>query len=222
MIVEINDMTTPMLQAIAAVSRDVAFEHMSKVGFRTKLNAGKQMNQQRNRHSWLNRKSKAGGRSYYYSKSKQKNLGHRTNPDGKLDNPPSMKAMISWFLMEKSGVLIIGGKSPAHRPIKRRDGEIVGVMDRQAPITAQTQAIIHKLDTGERNSNHGWGHLGRDIESMDRFKNARYRGRRFMQDGFNRSIPYMKQELTSGYEKTVGRAVNKVKVKLKPSKRVVA
>lgn len=222
MIVEINDMNTPMLQAIRNVSREVAFEHMSKIGNKVRVNAGKKMQQQRHRHSWLQKKTKKGNRSPYYSKTEQKNLGQRTKPDGSTDNPASMKNMISSFLMETSGVLIVGGKSPSHYPIKRKDGEIVGVMDRQAPITAQTQSIIHKLDSGERNKNHGWGHLGRDIDSMPNFANARYKGRRFMMDGFNKSIPYMKQELTSGYEKTVGRAVNKVKVKLKPSKRVVA
>jgi len=220
-IVEINDMTTPMLQTIRTVSRDVAFEHMSKIGNKVRVNAGKAMNQQRHRHSWLNKKTKAGGRSPYYSSTKQKNLGHRTKPGGALDNPSSMSNMISSFLMEKSGVLLVGGRNKAFTPIRRKDGKVVGTAKRQGAITKHTQSIIHKLDTGERNENHGWGKAG-NKPSMEGFKDARYKGRRFMRDGFNKSIPYMKSELTSGYEKTVGRAVNKVSVNLKPSKRIVS
>jgi len=222
MIVEINDMTTPMLQAIRVVSRDVAFEQMSKIGNKVRVNAGKKMNQQRHRHSWLNKETKDGKRSPYYSKTSQKNLGRRTRPDGSVDTPSSMSNMISSFLMEKSGVLMVGGKNKAFTPVKRRDGEVVGTEKRQGAITAHTQSIIHKLDTGERNKEHGWGTAGTSKTSMEGFKKARYRGRRFMRDGFNQSIPYMKQELTKGYEKTIGRAVNKVSVKIKPSKRVFA
>lgn len=244
MIVEINDMNTPMMQAIRNVSREVAFEHMSKIGNKVKVNAGKKMNQQRHRHSWLqqprktariSRLEKRGNKkvrvygakklselSPYYSKTRQKNLGQRTRPEGSLDSPASMSNMISSFLMEKSGVLIVGGKNKAFTPVKRKDGEIVGVEKRQSSITAHSQSIIHKLDTGERNRFHGWGASGSLKSSMPNFEKARYRGRRFMRDGFNQSIPYMKQELTSGYVKTVGRAVNKVKVRLKPSKRIVS
>ena len=220
MIVEINDMTTPMLQAIRTVSREVAFEQMSKIGSKVKENAAKRMKSSR-RHHWL-QKSVDGMLVPDYDKTKTKELGQRTNPSGKVDDPSSMGNMIGWMLMEKSGVLIVGGKSPTHYPIKRRDGEKVGVMGRQSSITAQTQSIIHKLDVGERNKNHGWGYLGRDIDSMPNFKGANYKGRYFMNKGFGDSIPYMKQELSSAYVKTVGRAVNKVKVKLKPSKRTVA
>ena len=222
MIVEIEDFGTPMLQAIKTVSREVAYEHMSKIGNKVRVNAGRKMDQQRHRHSWFQKKTKDDKRSPYYSKTKQKNLGQRTKLDGTPDTPGSMSNMISSFLMEKSGVMIVGGKNKAFTPIKRRHGEIVGTQKRQSAITAHTQSIIHKLDTGDRNSAHGWGSSGSQKASMEGFANARYIGRRFMRDGFNQSIPYMKQELTSGYEKTVGRAVNKVSVKIKPRKEVIA
>lgn len=217
MIVEINDMTTPMLSAISRVSREVAFEHMSKIGNTVRKNAGKRMRSSKNRHHWLQKPDKNGVLKPYYS-TETKEFGQRTKRDGKtVANPPSMGNMISSFMMEKSGVLIVGGKNKAFTPIRRRDGEIVGVEKRQGAITAHTQSIIHKLDTGERNSAHHW------LNGQGKyFEHWKFRGRHFMIKGFGDSIPYMKSELTSGYERTVGRAVNKVKVKLKPSKRVVA
>jgi len=219
MIIEINDMTTPMLSAIRTVSREVAFEQMSKIGNAVRQNARNRMSSQRNRHHWL-QTSKNGVLIPYYNKAKTKELGLRTKPDGSVDNPDSMRNMISSFLMEKSGMVVVGGGNKAFTPVKRRDGEVIGVEKRQGAITKHTRSIIHKLDTGERNSDHGWGSGGHIKEPY--FENAKFKGRHFMVKGFGDSIPYMKQELTAGYEKTVGRAVNKVKVRLKPSKRVIA
>lgn len=217
MIVEINDLTTPMLQALKAVSQDVAYEHMSKIGNAVRKNAKNSM--ARHRHNWL-QKSSGGKLIPYKSKSQTKELGMRTKKNGNVDSPDSMGNMISSFLMEKSGTLIVGGRNKAFTPVKRRDGEIVGTEKRQPTITKHTQSIVHKLDTGERNRHHGWGSVG-SKDSMPSFKNAKYVGRHFMIKAFGESIPYMKQELTIGYEKTIGRAVNRVQIRLKPSKRVV-
>ena len=216
MIVEINDMTTPMLQAIRTVSQEVAFEQMSKIGAKVKKNAVKRMKSSSNRHHWL-QKSVGGMLVPYYDKTKTKEFGQRTRPSGKVDNPSSMSNMISSFLMEASGVLIVGGRNKTFTPIKRVDGEKVGVEDTQNTITAHTQSIIHKLDTGERNSAHRW------LNGQGKyFENWKFKGRHFMKKAFWESTPYMKQELSNAYVKTVGRAVNKVTVKLKPSKRTVA
>jgi hypothetical protein len=229
MIIEINDMTTPMLQAIRTVSREVAYEQMSKIGNAVRKKAGNQMTMSKNRHHWLQRKSKITGKLYSYkSKSETKELGQRTNPNGDIDNPDSMRNMISSFLMEKNGTLVVGGRNKAFTPVTRKDGVITGTGRRQSSITKHTQSIIHKLDTGEREIKtgdrgtfkHGWGAGGIIKESV--FENPKFKGRHFMMKGFGDSIPYMRSQLTAGYEKTVGRAVNKVKVNLKPSKRAVS
>ena len=127
--------------------------------------------------------------------------------------------MISSFLMEKSGVLVVGGLSPRHRAIKRRDGKIVGLTKSVGAVGQHTQSIIHKLDTGERNKHHGWGSMG--IEKRPFFPNAKFKGRHFMQAGFNDSQSYINQQLTTAYEDTVGRVVNEVQVKVKVYKRKV-
>ena len=220
MIVYISDETTPMLIALKTVSRDVAFEHMSKIGNAVRKNAGNRMRSAGNRHHWL-QTSKNGKLVPYKSKIKTKELGLRTNKNGRVDSPDSMSNMISSFMMEKSGTLIVGGRNKAFTPILRKDGQVVGVGKRQPAITKHAQSIINKLDTGKRNQYHGWGASGKQ-DSMESFKNARFKGRGFMMAGFRNSKGYMRQELTVGYEKTIGRAVNRVSINLKPSKKVVS
>jgi hypothetical protein len=218
MIVEINDMTTPMLSVIRVTSKDVAYEQMSKIGDHTRKRAKDRMGY--TRHNWL-QKPKGGRLTPYLSKTKTKILGQRTTRDGSVDNPKSMGNMISSNLMEESGTLIVGGRNKRKKVIYRRDGKIVGT-GILPTITRHAQSIIHKLDTGERNEAHGWGSTGSKKKSMEGFKNADYRARGFMLSGFRDATPYMQTALTSRYEEIVGRAVNKVVVKLKPSKRVVA
>ena len=219
--IEIFDGTTPLIQSIALVSEEVAFENMSKIGNRMRVNAGKKMNQQRHRHSWLTKASKNGKRTPYYSGSKQKNLGVRTKANGTTDNPRSMANMISSNLMEISGTLVVGGVNKGRTVIVRRDGERVGT-SRLNSVSRHSQSIINKLDTGKRNEFHGWGSSGSKEKPMKGFEKARYIGRGFMSDGFRATIPYMKSELTESYEKTVGRAMNKTRTKVKTQKRTVA
>lgn len=221
MIVEITDSTEPMLSAIALVSRDVAFEQMSKIGNAIRRNVGNRMVNPRNKHHWFQVASRNGKRSPRYYPTKLKELGLRTNLDGSTASPDSMRNMITSNLMEESGLLVVGGRNKRKKVTYRRDGQIVGSGAIPA-ITKHTQSIIHKLDEGERNEYHGWGSTGINKQSMHGFRNARYRKTGFMNQGFKDAIPYMKQELTTGYEKTVGRAVNRVQVNLKPSRRVVS
>jgi len=221
MIIEINDSTTPMLSAIARISRDVAFEHMSKIGNTVRKNAGIRMRSSRNRHNWFQRLGKNGKRVPYKDVGSTKELGRRTRLDGTSDNPNSMANMISSNLMEDSGTLVVGGRNARKYQTRRVDGEAVGFIKLDA-ITKHSQSIINKLDQGERNVYHGWGKKGLKTASMPNFRTAQYRRTNFMIKGFGDSAAYMKSELTSGYEKTVGRAVNKVQVRLKPSKRELA
>ena len=218
MIVEINDMTTPMLSVIRQASRDVAYEQMSKIGNHIRKRVKDRMAY--TRHNWI-QKSKDGKLTPYLSKSKTKISGQRTMQDGSVDDPKSMGNMISSNLMEESGTLIVGGRNKKKKVVYRKDGKEVGV-GVLPTITAHSQSIIHKLDTGERSSAHGWGKSGFKKTSMRGFKNANYKARGFMLSGFRDSRAYMQDALTSRYEEIVGRAVNKVVVRLKPSKKVVA
>lgn len=217
MVIEVRDGMTPVLEAIQHISRDVAFEVMSKVGNTIRLNAGNRMRSPSHHHGWM-QVSHKGRLEPYFSQTKTKELGERTDKSGKTASPDSMSAMISSFLMEKSGVLVVGGLSPNFTPITRKDGKITGVGKRVGAIGQHTQSIIHKLDTGERNKHHGWGKLGR-IKQNPFFRDPRFKGRHFMKAGFNDSKSYMAQQLTTAYKEIVGRAINKVEIKPKVYKR---
>ncbi len=241
MIIEITDNNTPMLASIRAISANVAFEVMSKSGNEIREKAKARM--ARNGHNWHQRRRKSariskmedGDRTYdispsgkelipYYDNSKSKILGRRTTRSGGNANPISMGSMITSNLIEEKGIVIIGGRNRRRQVVKREDGEVKG-FELLPAISKNTQAIINKLDTGERNQYHGWGKSGKtggaDKESMENFKNSKYKGRGFMMDGYRDAVPYMKTQLTTAYEKTVGRAVNKVEIKLKPYTRKV-
>ena len=224
MVVEIVDGTTPMLGVIRHASREVAFEQMSKIGARVKKNVDRRMKSTSNYHGW-NQKSVNGKLRPYYSSSNKKQLGERTKKDGSVDSPSSMSNMVRFMLMEKSGVMIVGGKMKNHSAVKRVDGKIVGAIPVKA-VSGHTQSIIHKLDTGKRNSAHGWGSFGHQKASMSGgsethgMHGKRFKARYFMVKGFNDSKSYMKSQLTAEYEKVIGRAINKADVKVQKARKV--
>lgn len=203
MIIDYYDGTTPMLSSIMHLSREVAFEQMSKIGNRVRENAGKRMRSKQ--HNW-HQESVNGKLHPYYDKSFTKQLGKRTEKDGSVSKTSSMSSMISSFLMEKHGTLVVGGRSPGHHAIKRLNGKIIGTI--YSPGVGKfTQSIIHKLDTGERNKHHGWGKAGSEKQNSF-YKDKKFYAWGFMQEGFNDSQSYAKEQITTEYEKIVGRVIN--------------
>lgn len=218
MIIEISDTTTPMLSAIAQVSAYSAYEQMGKIGAKAKKNAGNRMRSIKNRHHWFQRentsKKKKTERVPYYDNTRAKELGQRTEPDGRISTTPSMDNFITSNLMESSGVLVVGGRNRAKYAYRYNDG-VQGAQDQFVPaVTDQSQAILIKLDQGKRSQYHGWGKMGEKTKSMNNFRNAKYKANDFMGQGFRDTMPDMQNMLTSEYERVVGRAVNKVNIKI--------
>lgn len=213
MIIEINDATTPMLSAIAQVSAYSAYEQMGKIGAKAKKNTGNRMQSLRNRHHWFQRE-RNGKRVPYRNLNSAKRLGDRTELDGRLSATPSMANFITSNLMDDAGVLVVGGKNKARSVNYYRDGIKIANGGTLPAVTDHTQAILTKLDQGKRTTYHGWGKGGSDKQSMKNFRNAKYRATNFMMEGFRDTLPDMQSMLTSEYERVVGRAVNKVNVKV--------
>lgn len=213
MIIEIDDATTPMLSAIAQVSAYAAYEQMGKIGAKAKKNTGNRMQSLRNRHHWFQRE-RNGKRVPYQNLNSAKRLGDRTELDGRLSATPSMANFITSNLMDDSGVLVVGGKNKARSVNYYRDGVKIPNGGKIPAVTSHTQSILTKLDQGKRTAYHGWGKGGSDRESMRNFRNAKYRATNFMEQGFRDTLPYMQDKLTSEYERVVGRAVNRVVVKV--------
>ena len=221
MIIEISDATTPMLSAIAQVSAYSAYEQMGKIGYKAKKNSGIRMKSLKNRHHWFQRPRKTakianrkrGERTPYYDPNSAKELGQRTDPKGNISATASMENYITFNLMESSGVMVVGGRNKKKYAYRYNDG-VRGAQDQLVPgVTNQSQAILIKLDQGKRNAYHGWGKMN-DKDSMKSFRNANYKAHDFMGQGFRDTLPYMQDQLTTEYERVVGRAVNKVNVKV--------
>lgn len=208
----IQDATTPMLSVIAQMSKDVAYEQMSKAGNAIRVNAGLRMKS----HStnWFQRVGKKGKREPFLNLAETKELGLRTGRDGNVLSTPSMSNFISSNLMEASGVLVVGGRNAKKQVIYRKDGLIVG-SGKLDTISKFTQSIINKLDTGVRNEYHGWGSNGSEKGSMKNFRGANYRATNFMMEGYMDSVPYIRDQLTTAYEQTIGRAINREAVNIK-------
>lgn len=218
MIIEISDATTPMLSAIAQVSAYSAYEQMGKIGWETKKNTTARMRSLRNRHHWFQRentaKKKKTERVPYKDPTRAKELGQRTELDGRVSATASMANYITFNLMESSGVMVVGGRNKAKYAYTYRDG-VQGAKDQFVPaVTDQSQAILIKLDQGKRSQYHGWGKMNDQTESMNNFRNTNYKANDFMGQGFRDTLPFMQTQLTSEYERVVGRAVNKVNVKI--------
>ena len=220
MIIEYHDMMISKLSAIKHVSREVAYEQMSKIGNQTRVNITSRMKS----HQHLINQKKQNGKKVLYRGGPLKTLGDRTDEDGKiLSKVESMSSFISSFLMEQNGTLVVGGINKAFIPIKRVDGKKTGVLKRQSAVTPQSQSIIHKLDTGVRNRYHKWwgsnGTKGYALWDDGRRQHDGFKGYGFMQDGLNDTRGYMKSKLTTAYDQVVGRAMNKTKIETKVHKK---
>ena len=216
--IDVYDGNTPMLGVLYAVAPNVALEQMSITGSIVQKNSQKRMKSASNRHHW-HQENIHGTLQPYYDRTATKELGQRTKKDESVDNPDSMGEMIHSVLFEKSKTLVVNGTHPAIVPIERKDGVNIGFMKRLAPITPHTQSIIHKLDTGERTKDHGWGFKGKEKRPF--FPNATFKGRGFMVAGFADSRASAIEQLTDAYIKKVGRAVNKAELKIVETKRKV-
>lgn len=208
MIIESLDEISSSFSVINEASREVAMEVMSKAGNYAMQGARKRMKSYS--HSWFRKLYKHGKVKPYYAKGSTKQLGVRiSNKSGKKDNPDSMSAFITSFLMEKSGTLIVGGTHKRFRPIKRRNGKIVGYAGTVGGVSRQTQAILNKMDTGRFNPYY---------KDSGEYKNPRYVTRPFMRQGFADAEPKIRATLTTEYIKIVKHALEREKVPVRKRK----
>jgi hypothetical protein len=116
-----------------------------------------------------------------------------------------MANFITSYLMPKSGTVVVGGKHPSFSPMKFRDGKFVGYMGRVQGVGKQSHAILHKLNTGEKNSHYEEGLIDN--------KNPTKYG--FMDEGFRRARPKIREIMTTQMEQTVGKRMNASKIKVR-------
>jgi hypothetical protein len=202
--IEIFDGLTPMLEKIALVSRGVALECLSVAGAQLQKQA--RMAMRRKQHYWHN-EYVGGKRKIFKSTSQARELGLRiSSATGSVDDPASMANFISSYLDEQHSLVVVGGKHKSFVPKKRENGEVVGTMPRVKGIGTESHAILHKLNFGELLPEY-------PRVSMPRFRNAKYVGYHFMEDGWRAAQGAIEDSLTRRYEAIIGKAVNRANVK---------
>lgn len=215
--IEIYDATTPLLEKIALLSRGVALESLSVAG--SKIQKAARSALRSHSHNWF-QYVRDGKVIIKKEENALRELGLRmSHSSGDAANPSSMANFITSYLNEKSLLVVVGGRHKSLTPTKFDNGEAVGKMGRVSGVSKQSQAILHKLNTGERtitdksgNIQHTWDG---QTKSMRRFQNAKYKGRRFMEAGYSSSASSVVDSMTKRYELLLGKAVNRATIKVK-------
>ncbi|MBL0721004.1 MAG: hypothetical protein JJV88_00290 [Sulfurovum sp.] len=235
MVIDFYDGNTLMFQAIRTANKGVSYEILSKSGSAVKKNIQNEMNKSRVRRQTVRTdKRTRTSRNPVHSaltiaktnRGEMKLLGERQGQDGRnmRSSKNSMGNLITSFLMEKTGTLVVGGVHKSFVPNIRRDGVVIKTGARVKGTSRETQAIIHNLDTGNKNHpQYGMGRRNEIKRGSSLWNEHSYnvrdgRGFGFIKRGYRNSKPYIREQLTNGYIKTLGRAVNKIKINTRPQK----
>ncbi|MEA2091048.1 MAG: hypothetical protein U9O83_01630 [Campylobacterota bacterium] len=219
MIYELEDGISGKLEAIRLIAPELAREQVSKGGnaIRRSMRAG----MMRHRHHWFARKDSDGNLYLARDKSKSKRLGQRFTRDGKpAQNPSSMANLITSYLDEKNGMLVVGGKHPSFSPIIRKNGKVAGKGARVKAVGGYAFSIIHKLSSGKSEGGHGWYMNGKLVEQKDmpRMKNVKFIKRDFMRKGISASRSKFNSYITTEYDNLFKQTIQNEKVKVKVRK----
>lgn len=206
------DNTTPLLDEMAKLSVSLALEVLSVSGAKLQKEARKSMRSKS--HRW--HKAIVNGKlRIQYTNNADNILGQRLNIKSK-SNTPSMANMITSRLIEDRLTVVVGGGHKSFLPSIRRDGKFVGKGDRVFGVGLNTLSILHKLNFGDREFTHGSSHhkhaWGSAYERSV-FKNVKFKGYHFMEEGYNNAKPAILDAMTSRYENLLHKAVNNAKIK---------
>lgn len=209
MIYEIDENFMAQLGAIGTIAPELAKQQMSKGGEVVKEAMRNNMTKQR--HNWFNRVVN-GRYSPYKSRTKQKELGRRTTPDGKEIEPASMSNFINNYFDEKNSLLVVGGNHPTFRAVLRENGMIVGKAKEPVKgVTLTLKAIIMKMETGKMGKNYGWFRNGKfGKESM--IANPKFRKWNFMGQGVADSRSEFNNLITTEYQRLFKKVVMDTKI----------
>lgn len=220
MIYEIYDSSNPILEAIKTLAPEVAKEQISKAG--NSVKKAMQERAKKRSHGWFQKLSKNNKKYLIKSKYKRKTLGDRDNLYGTATGADNVVDIISSYFMEQHGTLVVGGVHKAFTPILRKNGKVVGVGKRVKGRGRELQAIIHKLDTGERNKDHGWYVNGKISKKSMREKGKglgiygkKFKGRYFMRRGIIDAKGDIKTRLTSEYSSIMKTQLSRITIKRK-------
>jgi len=200
--IELYDGTTPHLEKIILLSRGVALESLSVAGSKIQKHARTAL--QSHSHNWF-QYVRNGKIVIKKEKDALRESGLRiSHSSGDATNPNSMANFITSYLNEKSLLVVVGGRHKSFTPNKYENGVVTGKLARVKGGGKQSQDILHKSNTGERKIDDKGGEIlhswDGNTRSMDRFRNAKDQGRRFMEAGYSAALPSVVNSMTKRYE----------------------
>jgi hypothetical protein len=212
---EVTDGFNPIMDKLKDLSRGVALEGLSVAGSHVKDAARSQFKKSA-KHRWAQKiaeeKGVLGRRRIMQTESPNNVFGRRmSHKTGETDSPDSMAAFITSHMMEKSMVVVIGGRHKKSKQQKYENGEFRGYTAPIGPITKEAHAILEKLNSGERNEHHKWKEGKKSIKNFD----GKWHGRQFMSKGFFSAQAAVSQALTKRLLQNLDKAIKRVEIREK-------
>jgi len=212
--IQIFDGAVPMLDEIAAANYGQGLDALDHAGNAIRKTTRIAMG---SLHEWKQRFVRKDGKlKRYIEKSGSNLLGRRYNhKTGDIASPSNMSNFITSYLNAKNMTMVVGGMHPAHTPVTRRNGQIVGTQKRQAGVSKSSYAILQKLNSGETDGDYRT--LVRP-RSMKRFANAAYKNRNFADRGRAMASSRVNDIMTTKLEEMIHRQINRTRVKYREVK----
>ncbi len=205
--VEIYDTLIPLIDEMAKRGLGLMSESLQVAGSQIAKEARASMYRQR--HNWFNAFID-GKYKVWKELSGAKQLGLMMSHKNQGQHQPgSIGNMLSFYLSPSGLSVTVGGAHPRFQPRAYKDGIHIGNYGKPiAAVGKRGRAIIHKLNTGELNSDHPYSK-----KSWERFEGAKYKGRHFMDVGFREARKQIDKSIGARFEKSFKVAVNRVEVK---------
>jgi len=218
----IFDGATPMLDKIATIHYGMGLDALDHAGSALR-DATRQAMWLGGAHRWgqsvevANQGKNKGRPTRRVFQGKMRAVGkmmsHRT---GGIHKPGHMKNFITSFLMERSMTMVVAGKHKAFRAKTRRDGKVTGSQRRTQAVGKASYGILQKLNNGGTYSQQSSDYTQHARKkTMDGFKDARYKPRRFIEKGRSSAMPRVRYIMTTQLEKLIGQHVNRATVKVR-------
>jgi hypothetical protein len=165
-------------------------------------------------HHWR-QKVVDGKRRIYRGSPKAVGSNRMSHSNGSILSPSHMKNFINSWVSEKHMMAVVGGRHKSYRPSIWRDGKRVGRGSKVSGVSEKTFGILQKLNDGGTYKEQSSYYKKTRDNGMDRFKNANFKARRFMQKGRSIAMPRVRDIMTKKLEMLIGKQINRTQVKTK-------
>jgi len=211
--ITIFDGVIPMLDEIAEANYGQGLDALDHAGI--VLRTAQRTAFKSSRTQW--RQSYIKGKRRIFKTTSSNILGNRVSHQTRSNRgrPSSMANFITSNLMEKSMIMVVGGKHGKLSPKLRRDGKVIGLAKPVSSVTKGSYAILQKLNNGSIATDKNYYANSVRRSSMKGFKRAKYLSQNFVEKGRLVAMPAVRQIMTSKLESMIHKQINRANIKVK-------